>query len=190
MFLSAAWSYSCLVGLALLPCELKISTNLYAVSVVEASTSILKTIACLLCLSARPPDRLHTLRYRRKAFQLQLLCPFFWALLNFYDRILPHGKPRTACTAVDWKLGAEFQSSGCGYMYYVTCNSNLLHVKIALISWHNAFTYPMCQPHLNCSAKCHCASSMHAVQLYSRPLPTYLCAWQEMAKHMVSRTCG
>ena len=37
-------------------------------------------------------------------------------------------------SAIDWKLGVSFQSSGCGS---VKCDINLL--KIALILWHNAF---------------------------------------------------
>ena len=37
-------------------------------------------------------------------------------------------------SAFDWKLGASFQSSGCDC---IMCDINLL--KVALISWHNAF---------------------------------------------------
>ena len=45
--------------------------------------------------------------------------------------------PRTTLTMViDWKPGAGFQFSGCGY---VTCDTNLL--KIVLISWDNAFKF-------------------------------------------------
>ena len=42
-------------------------------------------------------------------------------------------RSHSSTAAVDWKLGARFQSNGCGS---ITCDTNLL--KIALISWHNA----------------------------------------------------
>ena len=100
-----------------------------------------KQVDLVLALPQRPsPDIPRTFRRPSSSnfcapfLQLQLSCPLSWTVLNF--SLQSHSEPWT--TAVDWKLGAGFQSSGCGY---VTRDNNLLN--IALISWHNAFKYTL-----------------------------------------------